>query len=155
MITLTERTRVPATPERTWRLFCDMDRHYVDWHREHLRWRWLHGEPLAVGAVWFADEWIGRLRLGSSRWFVTESEPPRRFAFRIGLPHSLVRAGGSFRFEPAPGGECDVTEEFHFGYAAPVVGPLVDLALRAALPMGDFRRHMREEGEGLVRLLSA
>jgi hypothetical protein len=155
VIELARSTRVPAPPERVWQFFREMDRHYPDWHPEHLTWRWLQGEPLSAGSVWYADEWVGWLRLGSSRWFVTESDPPHRFAFRIGLPHSLGRAGGSFRFEPAPDGQCDVHQQVHFGYSVPVVGPLVDLVLRAALPMADFRRHMREEGEGLVRLLAA
>jgi hypothetical protein len=155
VITVSKTTRVGASPDEAWKFFSEMDTHYLDWHREHLNWRWLAGEPLSVGTVWFADEWIGWLRLGSSRWFIVESEEPRRFAFRIGLPHSLVRAGGSFTFAPTPDGQCDITEEFHFGFGAPLIGPIVDLVLRAALPMSDFRRHIEEEGDGLVRLLGA
>jgi hypothetical protein len=154
VIQIKQITPVAASPAEVWKLFREMDRHYEDWHREHLRWRWLDGEPLAVGTVWFADEYFDWLRL-SCRFFVTSSEPERGFAFRIGLPNSLVRSGGSFTFEPMPGGGTEITEEFHFGFETPLIRPLVDVLLRLALPLGAFRRHIHEEGEGLVRLLGA
>jgi len=152
MIQVSRTTHLDVPPEAVWQFFREMNSNYPRWHREHLRWRWLQGEPLAPGAIWYADEWIGWFRL-SCRFFVTASQPGRHFAFRIGLPHSLVRSGGSFTFAPAADGGCDVTEEFHFGFSAPVLGPVVDLVLRLALPMEDFRRHISEEGDGLVRLL--
>jgi hypothetical protein len=62
---------------------------------------------------------------------------PERF------PGSLVRAGGWFRFEPAPDGTCALTQEVHVGFPAGLV-----------LPVGEIRRHMREEQENLPRLLA-
>ena len=152
MISLLETTRIPAPPERVWAWLCQLDEHYPEWHPEQLRWRTLRGEPLAVGTVWFADEWVGPLRL-SARFFVTASEPGRWFAYRIGFPSSLGRAGGSFRLEPTPDGACVLEEEVHFGFSTPIIGPLVDRLLALALPLGELRRHMREEGEGLVKML--
>jgi hypothetical protein len=154
LITLTQRTVLPAPAERVWRLFEQMEEHYSAWHREHLRWRWLAGEPLAKGSVWFADEWVGPLRI-SSRFFVTANEPQALFAYRIGFPSSLLKAGGSFRLERIADDECELIEEAHFGFAIPVVGRAVDLFLRLALPIREFQRHIREEGEGLIRLLDA
>jgi hypothetical protein len=66
-----------------------------------------------------------------------------------------VRAGGSFRLTPAGDGECDLTQVVHMGFRAPIAGPLVDLVLRAVVPIGEIERHMREEAENLVRILSA
>ena len=107
MISLVEETRVPAKPERVWRFFRELDLHYRDWHPEHLDWRTLRGQPLVRGTVWFADEWIGPLRI-SSRFFVTDSRPPTFFSYRIGFPSSLGRVGGSFRLLPARDGECEL-----------------------------------------------
>lgn len=154
MITFTERTVLPAPAERVWHLFAQMEEHYSAWHREHLRWRWLAGEPLAEGSIWFADEWVGPLRI-SSRFFVTASEPHRSFAYRVGFPSSLVKAGGSFRLERIRDHECELIEEVHLGFSTPVVGPAVDAVLRLALPLREFQRHIREEGEGLTTLLSS
>jgi hypothetical protein len=154
LITFTERTVLPAPAERVWRLIEQMEEHYSDWHPEHLRWRWLAGEPLAKGSVWFADEWVGPLRI-SSRFFVTANEPHRLFAYRVGFPSSLVKAGGSFRLEPVGNNECELIEEAHFGFSIPAVGRAVDILLRLALPIREFQRHIHEEGKGLVRLLEA
>jgi hypothetical protein len=154
VIKIAQTTRVGAPLEATWHLFVNMDEHYEDWHREHLRWRWLDGKPLEKGAVWFADEYFDWMRL-SCRFFVTESDPRRFFSFAVGFPNSLVRAAGSFTFAPTEDGGTEITEEFHFGFGAPILGPVVDALLRIALPLDAFRRHIGEEGEGLVRLLGA
>lgn len=79
--------------------------------------------------------------------------PGRLFAYRIGFPSSLLRAGGSFRLEPTGEESCELVQETHFGFALPVIGQIADLVLRLALPVGEFRRHMREEGQGLADLL--
>lgn len=152
MISVVERTRLAASPRRVWAWFRELDDHYPDWHPEHLRWRTLRGEPLASGTVWFADEWVGPLRL-SSRFFVTDAVPERSFAYRIGFPASLLRAGGSFRLTPVADGGCELTEEVHLGFSTPVIGAAIDRLLALALPIGELRRHMAEEGEGLARLL--
>lgn len=154
MIQLTQVTRVGAPPEELWRFFAGMDENYTRWHPEHLRWRWLTSNPMELGAIWFADEYFDWMRLWC-RWFVIESEPNRRFAFRLGLPYALVRAGGSFTFVPTPDGGTEITEEFHFGFEAPLIRPVVDAVLRLAMPLDAFRRHMVEEGQGFVRLLGA
>jgi hypothetical protein len=129
-----------------------MDANYGDLHPEHLRWRTLRGEPLAAGTVWFADEWIGSMRV-SARFFVDASDPERFFSYRIGFPSSLARAGGSFRFEPGPDQSCEIIQEVHFGVSVPLVGWLLDRLLAVALPIGDLRRHMREEQQNLKWLL--
>jgi hypothetical protein len=154
VISLVETSRIPAAPERVWQFFCEMESHYRDWHPEHLAWRWLGGEPLADGTVWFADEWVGPLRI-SSRFFVDHVEPERFFRYRIGFPQSLGRAGGSFRFEPAPDGGCRFEQEVHFGFTTPIVGVVTDRFLNAVLPFNEFQRHMREEQANLAGLLSS
>ena len=154
MISLVETTRIAATPKLVWRFFAELDEHYRDWHPEHLAWRTLRGKPLAKGTVWFADEWIGRLRV-SARFFIEDAEPEQFFAYSVGFPSSLVRAGGSFRLVPAHSGGCDLTEEVHLGFAIPVIGALIDRMLAIVLPLDDFRRHIREEGGNLARLFDS
>jgi uncharacterized protein YndB with AHSA1/START domain len=153
LISLVETSRLAAPPSRVWGFFSEMDGHYPDWHPEHLRWKTMRGRPLAKGSVWFVDEWVGPMRI-SARFFVTDAEPGRYFAYRIGFPSSLGRAGGSFRFEPAADGGCELIQEVHFGFSLPLLGGLIDRVLRAVLPVGEFRRHMREEQDNLVALLA-
>ena len=153
MITLVERTRISAPAEYVWRFFRELDARYADLHPEHLRWRTLRGEPLTEGAVVFAEEWIGPRRL-SARLFICNVEEGRSFSYRIGFPASLVRAGGSFRLSPTTERECELVEEVHLGFRAPLVGLLVHPVLALVLPLAELRRHIREEGENLARLLA-
>ena len=154
MIELIERSSIPAPTERVWAFLEQLDRHYAQWHPEHLRWRTLRGRPLRTGTIWFADEWVGPLRI-SSRFFVVDDEPGRYFAYRIGFPARLVGAGGSFRLRSLGGDRCELVETARLGFSAPLLGRLLDLVLGLVLPLGEFRRHMREEGEGLIRIFEA
>lgn len=153
MIALVERTRLRAPVEDAWQFFLALDTRYADLHPEHLRWRTLRGEPLTEGAVVFADEWIGPRRL-SARLFICDVDEGRSFCYRICFPASLVRAGGSFRLSPVGERECELVEGVHLGFRAPLIGPLVDRVLALVLPLAELRRHIREEGETLARLLA-
>jgi hypothetical protein len=153
VIQLVETNVIPTSPEQVWRFFAEMDEHYRKLNREHLTWRTLNGEPLAEGTIWFADEWVGPLRV-SSRFFVERVEPGQFFSYRVGFPGRLAGAGGSFRFTPTSAGQCEMREEVHFGFKIRLVGLLLDQLLALLLPIKEFRRHIREEGENLVTLFS-
>jgi hypothetical protein len=77
------------------------------------------------------------------------------FAYRIGFPYALARAGGWFQLRCVADGRCELTEEVHFGYQWPVVAAVTDPLLRGALPIDEFRRHMREEHANLGALLGS
>ena len=152
MISIFESTYLKSPPAEVWRVFAEMERHYQEWHPEHLTWRYLRGSGLTRGAILFADEWVGPLRL-AARFFIDEAEPNAYFRFHIGFPFSLVRAGGWFRLVEAPDGGTRLDAETHFGLGLPIIGGLLDPLLRRLLPLGELRRHMREEGEGFASLL--
>jgi hypothetical protein len=98
MISLTDRTTIPAPPERVWAWFAELDEHYRDWHPEHLMWRTLSGPALKSGTIVFADEWIGGLRL-AGRFRIIEARPGQLFRWKMLFPWSLVGVGGSFLLE--------------------------------------------------------
>jgi Polyketide cyclase / dehydrase and lipid transport len=155
MISIVETVRIPHAPERIWRFFSEVvEDRYPEWHSEHLRWRWLRGRPLEQGAVWFADEWIGRKRI-AGRFIVDEVHPGRYFSYRLAFPSSLVRAGGSFRLEPRGDGGCELIQDVHMGFSLPLLGRLIDLVIAAVVPVRDLRRHMREEQANLIPLLAS
>lgn len=155
MISIVEARTLPVPTERVWRFFSEeVEGSYAQWHPEHLRWKWLHGEPLERGSDWFADEWVGWMRI-QNRFIVDDAEPERLFSYRLAFPSSLVRAGGSFRLLPANGGECRLIQEVRLGFSIPFLGPLVDLVIAAVAPVGEIRRHMQEEQARLAPLLAA
>jgi hypothetical protein len=75
------------------------------------------------------------------------------FAYRVGFPHAMARAGGSFRLRPTSAERCELTEEAHFGYRRPVLAALTDPLLSRVLPIDELRRHMHEEHANLRTLL--
>jgi len=156
VISVVETIDLPVPPERVWRFFAEEIEHrYTDWHREHLRWRWLSGNSLEPGAAWFADEWIGHVRI-AGRFVVSEAQPGRGFSYVLAFPASLVRAGGSFRFDATDdGGCCRLVQTVQMGFSLPLVGRAIDLAIAAVLPLGELHRHIREEQANLPALLGA
>jgi Polyketide cyclase / dehydrase and lipid transport len=154
VISMARITRLPVAPETVWAFFSEMDQHYTQWVPEHLDWRWLRGNPLEPGSIWYADEWIGPLRI-STRFFVDDADPGRFFSYRIAFPASLIGARGSFRLEATATGGCDVVEQVHLGFAIPIVGALLDQLISVVLPLGEFRRHMQDESAGLVRIFGS
>ncbi len=152
MISIRDTVHVDAPASDVWRFLRDMEVHYREWHPEHLDWRNLQGIPGTEGGVIYADEWVGSSRL-QARFFPVEVVPERLLRYTIGFPYSMIRAGGSFSIAPTGSAGCDFTAETHFGYSWPVLGPLLDRVLALAVPLVDLRRHMREEGECLARLV--
>src|SRR5689334_8874174 len=152
MLSFSDTSHISASPDEVWRFFAEMESHYLDWHPEHVAWRDLEGNATIPGSVIYADEHLGKLRL-KGRFFIDRVEPERFFSFRVGLPFSLVGAGGHFRIRPTPDGGCDLEAENHVGYDTRLIGPLLDRLLAVAMPADDLRRHMREEGQNLELLL--
>lgn len=152
MISIRDSVHVAASPAEVWQFLHDMESHYRDWHPEHLDWRNLRGHVTAPGGVVFADEWIGSHRL-QARFFASEVEQERLLRYDIAFPYSLIGAGGSFQIVPTAGGGCEFVAETHCGSHLPLLGPLLDRLLALVFPVAELRRHMREEGENLARLV--
>ena len=153
MIRLVNQVEVPFNAEQAWECFRRMDEHYHEWVPEHLGWRWIRGEPLAEGTTWHADEWVGPMRI-DALFRVSEVGPGRRFAYRIlGFPAGLVRSGGSFECAPLSSGHCELRHEVHVGFRFPLLGSILDAAIRVVVPVDELRRHMREEGDAFAELV--
>lgn len=129
----------------------DMERHYLNWHPAHLGWEDLKGHATEPGAVVFADERVGWLRL-RSRFTIEDVVPERRMAYRLGFPFNVVHAGGSFEIAPTPDGGCDFEAQIHFGARSRWGGRVLDPLLRKVAPIAALERHLGEEGRNFERL---
>jgi uncharacterized protein YndB with AHSA1/START domain len=150
-ITLTSRAIVPASPQRVWEWFAQMDANYRAWHPAHVVWRTEHGSPVTVGSVVYFHERIGWAPV-AMRCRIVEARPAEYLRYKALFPHSLVGAGGSFALAPANGGS-EVTVEARMGVSAPIIGPLLDVLLRTFFPMRQFQQHLGEEGRNLGAML--
>lgn len=144
---LAERIAIRTSPDAVFHFFAEMERNYLRWHPDHVLFRW-DGEPgLREGAEFYFEEWIGG-ELLKKRVRFTRIEPghiiefaPVSFFFRLFLPRMTFLIARN-------NGTCHLTQEIQVR-----IGPIA-----AALNKRRFdavRRHMREEGENMKRLLEA
>jgi len=136
---------IHTTPEQVFQFFETMDAHYVQWHPDHLLFRWEQGRGVKPGVIFYFEEIIGGTRM-KKRVHFTRVQRNRHLEFTFTnrlLAFIVPRL--SFHFEPEGTGT---------RFDAEIVirtGPI-----GARLNRREFqavRQHMREEGESLKRIL--
>ena len=138
---------IAAPAERVWAMVADLDR-MGEWSPENDGGRWAGGaEGPEVGAVF-----MGRNHNGWRRWrtkvTVIESDPPRRFAFRLRIG-PLGGCDWVYDIEPTDHG-CRVTESWldHRSWALKKIG-------WAASGVADRETHNRATMEATLEHLAA
>jgi uncharacterized protein YndB with AHSA1/START domain len=136
---------IRAAPEAVFAFFLGMESAYRRWHPDHLLFRWLDPPALRPGVRFHFEERIDGTLQKKTMAF-TRIEPgsliefaPTSRLLRVLLPRI------SFRVSPVDGG-VTVTQDVHLR-----IGPLAARLNRRELAA--VRRHMRQEGENLQRLL--
>jgi hypothetical protein len=151
-IVLTHSIEIRTTPERIFGFFLQIvdDASYRAWHpQDHVAFRCIKGEPCQEGSVVYAEEYIHG-KVHKLKFLIKEVVPNRKIEFvplarllRIYFPRN------TFLIEPRDG-SCMFTASCVFR-----VGRLVKLLARSKLEQGlsSVRKHMKEEGENLKRIL--
>lgn len=141
---------VDAPPEDVFEFFRSMDHdRYLAWHDEHRDFHLVEGECIEEGTRAFFDEEIGDDRIASTVRY-TEVRPGEYIEFRDeNWLTRLFNPKNVFVFEPVDGGT-RVVAEIHLR-----IGPLERLSSQVHQELEEVRRHMREEGENLKRLVEA
>jgi hypothetical protein len=139
---------IDVTPEVVWSWLESMPDHYLEWHPDHLRARWVSGGAFAPGAAMETEEILHgkphRLRMK-----VMQVEPGRWIRYRI-----FPGLSGEFVVSPVNGGS-EFTAVIAMGVRAPIIGPIVDWMLRRTIGnrIDAIGRHQAEEGANLKALL--
>ena len=151
-IVVTESIEISTTPEKIFGFFFQIvdDASYQAWHpKDHVAFRLIKGEPCQQGSVVYAEEYIHG-KLHKLKFLIKEVVPNRKIEFvplsrllRIYFPRN------TFLIEPRDG-SCVFTASIVIR-----VGPLVKLLVGNRLEQGlsSVRKHMKEEGENLKRIL--
>ena len=151
-IVLTESIEIRTTPERIFGFFLHIvdDASYRAWHpQDHVAFRLIRGQPCRPGSVVYAEERIHGRR-HKLKFLVKEVVPNRKIEFvplsrllRIYFPRNTFLIEARDR-------SCVFTAS-----SVVRVGHLVKLLARNRLEQGlaSARRHMREEGENMKRIL--
>lgn len=142
---LEDRAKIRTTRQQAFRFFEEMDRRYLDWHPDHVAFRWVKGGALRKGSEFYFEEYIaGKLLKKTVRLTnVVENEHvefvPTWWLMRTFLPRMLFHIHEE-------GQHCVVTAQIHLR-----TGPLARWLNRKDLAA--VRKHMAEEGENMRRIL--
>ena len=149
---LTHSIEIRTTPERIFEFFYSLvdDESYRAWHPDdHVAMRWTKGSPWQEGSVVYAEEYIDG-KLYKLTFIVTRVVPNREIEY---VPVSRFRRRYApkytFFVEPKNAG-CIFTATVHIR-----VPQLPKLLARKRVERGlsSVRKHMKEEGENLKKIL--
>ncbi|MFH1150427.1 MAG: SRPBCC family protein [Actinomycetota bacterium] len=144
MVTLRDSIEICVPQERIEAWLLEIDRHYADWHPDHVKWVNLDGE-LAEGKTFYYEERL-KGRMYKSRCRITRLERNgRTYIEFVGLsvPDKILGVSGSF--EVVPGETCctmTAVIRLRFGWLLGKLG--ISRAILA---------HMEEEGKSLKAIL--
>lgn len=145
---LQDRIDTTASAQDIFAFFQSMDQNYLAWHPEHLDFRWVGGSRLEQGGrFYFAEEIGGELLKKTVE--LTSVVPGREVVFRP--VNRLMRVFlPRIAFVITDHGD---RRTFEQTIVLRFVGPLGRWFNRRQFAA--VRRHMREEGENLKRILEA
>ena len=143
VVTLEDRIEIRTPPEEVFKWLRNLDKHYREWHPDHVKWVTTTGD-IDEGGIFYFEEYLHG-KLHRIRGKITKVEENRRIEYRVLFPMSTICPKGSFFIEPE--GESSIftaTLSFRLG------GMFLKLLGNRVKAV---KNHMREESENLKRLL--
>jgi len=144
-VILEDSIKIKARPEAIFQFFEEMESHYLQWHPDHVLFRWVSGRGVKEGHVFYFEEYIAG-KLLKKRVVFTRVIPAQHIEFaptfwlmKLFLPRMV------FRVEQEPDG-CRFVAEIHLR-----MGPLAQRANKKELEA--VREHMRVEGVNIKRIV--
>jgi len=143
-IVLKDTVEIETTPEKIWEFWVNMDNNYKTWHpKDHILFRWTKGRPMEEGSRIYAEETVGGKLIKGKATFVNVV-PNRIFGLKPPFPNSLFLKY-EYLIEPR-GRKTDFTAFTYLKYPG-----FARKRIMLAVEVG--KKHVREEGENLKRIL--
>ena len=153
-VTLTDSIEIKTTPEKIFDFFANLvdDESYRAWHPDdHVALRWIEGKPWEEGSVVYTEEYIHK-KLHKLKFVVTKVVPNEEIEY-VPVSRFLRRyfPKNTFTIEQKED-TCVFTATGTYR-----VGWLVRTFAKNRLERGlsSVRKHMKEEGKNLKRMLEA
>ena len=144
MLTLEDSIKIKRKPEVIFKWLSHFVENYKKWHTDHVMAKWIKGDNFKEGSVLYAEEYLGG-KLEKLRFKSTKYVPNELIEYKVLFPESLICYRGSFKVKPYNQGSVFTAAlSFRFGY---ILSKLFPHKLKA------IKKHMREEGENLKKLL--
>ncbi len=151
-IILKDSLEIRVPPEKVFNFFLQMvdDASYRTWHpTDHVSFRWIRGNPYEEGSIAYAEEYLHG-KLHKLKFRISKIVPNREIEY-VPLSRFLRIFFPMNRFEIGPTENgCLFTAEVHLR-----IGRIAKALAKHKLEIGlsSIRRHMKEEGENLKRIL--
>lgn len=145
---------VDASAEDVFEWLCrrSMDKEsYKAWHPDHVDVRWIKGEPLQAGSIFYAEENI-RGDLYKLKFKIIRIVPNREIRYRILFPLSLIATENAFIIEPKGKNSCTFTATGGLRIPAWMFR---NIHKKHRYKIEATQQHMKEEGENLKRALES
>lgn len=147
MITLIDSIEVQTTPEKLFngliKVFSSQE-DYKKWHKDHIKCRWIKGQPFEVGSILCSEEYLHG-ELHKMKFLSTKKEPNKIIEYKLLFPTSIICPKGSFIIEPKEGSSIfTATLSLRFGRL---------FQKFAKKRVEAITLHMKEEGENLRTIL--
>jgi hypothetical protein len=134
---------INKSPKNTAYWLSHFIENYRKWHPGHVTAKWIRGNKFSEGSILYAEEYLGG-SLEKLRFKVTQNENGL-IEYNLLFPESIICPKGSFSFKPHKKGTIfTATLTFRFGW---ILSSLFKHKLKA------IKKHMKEEGENLKKLL--
>lgn len=145
MITLKDSIVIKRPPEAIFEWFDHFMENYKKWHpKDHVSAKWIKGKNFEEGSVLYVEEYLGE-KLEKLKFKGTKKIKNKLIEYKLLFPHSLICSGGSFVVKPHKTGSVfTATLSFPFGS---ILSKLMPARVKA------LKKHMKEEGENLKKLL--
>jgi hypothetical protein len=137
---------INSSCEKVYSFFEEMDKNYLKWHPEHIRYEWRKGDKLAVGNKFYFEEEIAGKVLKKETVF-TKIKPSRYIEFKMtNWFYNLFIPKMTFIFEPKAENCFFTGQVFLRG-----IGPLGKWLNKKEFEA--VNKHMKEEGENLKSII--
>ena len=143
MITLRDSIEIKTTPEKIFDFFVHFEENYLAWHPDHVKSYWI-GKPAKEGSILYCEEYLHG-KLHRMKFRITKVELNRKIVYKLSFPMPVIYPKGSFIIEPR-GKSCIFTATLSFRFGR-LFSKLTKDRVEAV------KKHMKEEGENLKRLL--
>lgn len=149
-LVLKDATEIRTTPENIWKFFINLEQNYKSWHpKDHIVFKWTKGKPMETGSHYYGEE-IMNGKVKKFKGIIGEAIPNRRIVFHFSFPVTLFSPHFEWRIEPK--GKNSVFTAITIIRCAKLYRIIMGKkGWNALLKTG--RRHVREEGENLKRIL--
>ena len=143
MAILKNSIEIKTTPDKIFKWLKNLDKHYKEWHPDHVKWINLTGS-LDKGDIFYSEEYLhGKLHKLKGK--ITKIEENKRVKYKFLFPTSIISPKGSFIIELKDESSIfTAIVSFRFGW---LFSKLAKNKVKAS------KTHMREEGENLKKLL--